>query len=145
MAEKLGILVSSDEHLDYVINLTKAAHKKGKEVEIFFTGKGVLLTQSSDFKILVGKAKMTLCDVSFRALKLEGDVPGLGFKDFATQAKNADLIDIFVGASLQILDIQQYASGLKLGPVAILNQNPIFEMGSRIVKNNGCEMGKANS
>ena len=66
-------------------------------------------------------------------------------------------INIFVGASLQILDIQQHASGLrptkfigsggksrsagKLGPAArvpakplgedgILNQNPIFEMGS---------------
>jgi len=93
MAEKLGILVSSDKHLKYVINLTAAANKKGKAVEIFFTGKGVLLTQSPDFKKLVGKAKMTLCDVSFRALKLEGDVPGLGFKDFATQAKNADLIE----------------------------------------------------
>ena len=92
MAEKLGILVSSDKHLDYVINLTAAANKKGKEVEIFFTGKGVLLTQSPDFKKLIGKAKMTLCDVSFRALKLEGDVPGLGFKDFATQAKNAEII-----------------------------------------------------
>lgn len=93
MAEKLGVLVSTDEHLDYVINLTRAAHKKGKEIEIFFTGKGVLLTQASDFKKLVGKAKMTLCDVSFRALKLEGDVPGMGFKDFATQAKNAELIE----------------------------------------------------
>ena len=93
MAEKLGILVSSDKHLDYVINLTAAAHKKGKAVEIFFTGQGVLLTQASDFKKLVGKAKMTLCDVSFRALNLEGDVPGMEFKDFATQAKNADLIE----------------------------------------------------
>ena len=93
MAEKLGVLVSTDEHLDYVINLTRAAHEKGKEVEIFFTGKGVLLTQASDFKKLVGKAKMTLCDVSFRALGLKGDVPGMGFKDFATQAKNADLIE----------------------------------------------------
>jgi len=93
MTEKLGILVSSDRNLDYVINLTAAANKKGKEVEIFFTGKGVLLTQSPDFKKLIGKAKMTLCDVSFRGLKLEGDVPGLGFKDFATQAKNADLIE----------------------------------------------------
>jgi hypothetical protein len=36
---------------------------------------------------------MTLCDVSFRALGLKGDVPGMGFKDFATQAKNADLIE----------------------------------------------------
>jgi len=36
-----------------------------------------------------------------------------------------------IGATLQILDIQQYASGLKLDPAAILNQNPIFEIGSR--------------
>lgn len=92
MAEKLGLLVSSDKHLDYVINLTRAAYNKGKDVEIFFTGQGVLLTQSPDFIKLVGKAKMSLCDVSFRALGLKGDVPGFGFKDFATQAKNAALI-----------------------------------------------------
>jgi hypothetical protein len=35
-----------------------------------------------------------------------------------------------IGASLKILDIQQYASGFKLGPAAILSQNPIFEKGS---------------
>jgi hypothetical protein len=35
-----------------------------------------------------------------------------------------------IGASFQILDIQQYACGLKLLPAAILNQNPIFEMDS---------------
>ena len=92
MAEKLGILVSSDKHLEHLINLTAAAHDKGKDVEIFFTGEGVLLTQSPDFTRLVGKAKMSLCDVSFRAQGLEGDVPGFGFKDFATQAKNAEII-----------------------------------------------------
>ena len=92
MTEKLGVLVSSDRHLDYIISLTDAAHAKGKEIEIFFTGKGVLLTQSPEFSKLAGKAKMSLCDVSFRALGLEGDVPGFGFKDFATQAKNAEII-----------------------------------------------------
>jgi hypothetical protein len=92
MAQKLGILVSSDKHLDYVINLTHAAHDKGKNVEIFFTGQGVRLTQSPEFQKLVGKAKISLCDNSYRALGFEGDVPGLGFKDFATQAKNAEII-----------------------------------------------------
>jgi hypothetical protein len=74
-----------------------------------------------------------------------------------TLLKNVFWPNIFVGASFQILDIQQYASGLrptkiirlggkssnagKLGPAArvpakplgedgILNQNPIFEMDS---------------
>jgi hypothetical protein len=36
-----------------------------------------------------------------------------------------------IGASFKILDIQQYACGYKFGSAAILNQNPIFEMGSR--------------
>ena len=51
-------------------------------------------------------------------------------KDFRTHLKNVFWPNIFVGASFQILDIQQYASGLKVRPAAILNQNPIFEMDS---------------
>jgi hypothetical protein len=51
-------------------------------------------------------------------------------RSFRTYLKNVFWPNIFVGASFQILDIQQYASGLKLGSAAILNQNPIFEIGS---------------
>jgi hypothetical protein len=50
--------------------------------------------------------------------------------DNRSYLKNVFWPNIFVGAAFQILDIQQYASGLKLGPAAILNQNPIFEMAS---------------
>ena len=73
--------------------MTNASHEKGKDVFIFFTGKGVLLTQSPEFAQLVGKAKMSLCDVSFRALGLEGEVPGFDIKDFATQEKNVAMIE----------------------------------------------------
>jgi hypothetical protein len=38
--------------------------------------------------------------------------------------------NVFVGASFQILEILKYSSGLKRGPAATLNQNPIFEMAS---------------
>ena len=96
MAEKLGILVSSDKNLDYVINLASAANEKGKEVQIFFTGYGVRLTLDPEFKKLVGKAKLSVCDVSFRANGFHGreeEVPGVGFKDFATQARNAEMIE----------------------------------------------------
>jgi len=92
MDERLGILVSSNKHLDYIIALTTAAHEKGKKVQIFFTGQGVLLTQMPEFEKLVGKAKLSVCDVSFRVNGLEGEVPGVGFKDFATQARNAEMI-----------------------------------------------------
>jgi len=36
-----------------------------------------------------------------------------------------------VGSSLQVLNILEYACGLKLGAALILNQNPFFEMASR--------------
>ena len=95
MADSLGILVSSDKYLDYVINLAQAAHEKGKEVEIFFSGTGVLLTLDPEFKQLVGKAKLSICDISFRSNGLHGreeEVPGVEFKDFATQARNAEMV-----------------------------------------------------
>ena len=94
-ANSLVILVSSDRHLDHVINLTTAAFNKGKQVSLFFTGKGVLLTLDPRFKQLVGKASLSICDVSFRANGLQGrehEVPGVSMKDFATQAQNAQLL-----------------------------------------------------
>ena len=93
MSELLGIMVGTNKHLDHVINLTNAAHKKGIKIEIFFTGAGVKLTQDKRFAELVGKAKLSVCDVSFRGVGLSGDVPGVGFKDFATQARNAEMIN----------------------------------------------------
>ena len=96
MKETLGILVSSDKHMDYIINITQSAFDKGKEVKIFFSGNGVRLTLDPNFKELVGKAKLSVCDVSFRANGFHGreeEVPGVGFKDFATQARNAEMLN----------------------------------------------------
>ena len=90
--DSLAILVSTDKHLDHVIQLTIAAFDKGKQVSLFFTGKGVLLTLDPRFKQLVGKASLSICDASFRANGLQGrerEVPGVTMQDFATQAKNA--------------------------------------------------------
>ncbi len=42
-----------------------------------------------------GKAKLWVCDVSFRTNGLHGredDVPGVGYKDFATQGRNAEML-----------------------------------------------------
>jgi peroxiredoxin family protein len=92
MADTLGILVNTDKHMKYLINLTEAAHAKGKEVKIFCTGAGVLVTQQPGWEKLVGKAKLSVCDVSFRSNKLAGEVAGVGFKDFATQARHAEMV-----------------------------------------------------
>ena len=93
MADKLGILVGTNKYMDHIINIADAAHAKGKKIQIFFSGAGVLLTQDPDFKKLAGKAKLSVCDVSFRDFGLSGEVPGLEPEDFVTQAKNVELIN----------------------------------------------------
>lgn len=92
----LGILVCSDKYMSHVVNLTRAAYARSKQVHIFFTGSAVFLTLLPEFRDLVGRAALSIYDVSFRAFGLHGredEVPGVGFKDFATQAKNAELIE----------------------------------------------------
>ena len=95
MADTLGILVTTDKHLDSVVELVNAAHAKGKQVQAFFTGGAVHLTLQPDFAKLAGKAKLWICDVSFRTNGLHGredDVPGVDFKSFATQGRNAEML-----------------------------------------------------
>lgn len=94
MAEKLGIFVSSDKNLRHVIGITKAAEAAGKEVVLFFTHKGVLLTQETEFKELIGHGKKSLCNVSYESKGLKGK-PAIGIadKDFGTQARHGEMID----------------------------------------------------
>ncbi len=56
---------------------------------------------------------------------------------FTTRPKNVFWPNTFVGASFKILDIQQHTCGFELGPAAILSQNPIFAMRSRIFATSG--------
>ena len=93
MAERLGILVTSNRSMRHVLGVTEAARRAGKEVTIFFTGEGVLLTGDPGFFRLTELAKVDICEVSYQANGLEGDVKGLNFKNFATQAKNAEMIE----------------------------------------------------
>ena len=94
MARNLGLFVSSDKHLDKIIDLCKAARDKGDvEVTIFLSHKGTLLTQDPRFVELDGLAKMSLCNVGFESNGLKPPVPGIGEKDYATQARNGELIE----------------------------------------------------
>jgi len=95
MTNTLAIMVSTRDALPHLLGLVGAAERRGCGVTIFFTGEGVLVTQEPRFAELTGRAKMALCEVSFRALGLEGEVPGLGYKDFATQARHAEMVEDF--------------------------------------------------
>jgi hypothetical protein len=94
MAKSLGVFVSSNEHLDKIIKLCQAAKKKGDvEVTIFFSHLGTLLTQDPRFGELEGLAKMSLCNVGFESHNLKPPVVGIGEKDYATQARNGELVE----------------------------------------------------
>lgn len=93
MEGPLGIMVTTRDSLEHLLNLVAVAEKRGLKVEVFLSGEGVLLTQDPRFALLAGRARMGLCEVSFRALGLSGEVPGMGFKDFATQARHAALVE----------------------------------------------------
>jgi hypothetical protein len=49
-------------------------------------------TQEEVFEQLVGQAKLSVCEVSFRYKGLTGDVPGAGFKVFITQAAHTEIL-----------------------------------------------------
>lgn len=94
MADVLGILVSSDENLDHLINTTRSARAAGKEVIIFFTHRGVLLTQDPRFSELDGLASMSLCreNLAFHGLEDLPSFPGIDRGGLANQSRHADLI-----------------------------------------------------
>jgi hypothetical protein len=86
-------MVTTRDSLDHLLALVAAAEKRGVKVEVFLSGEGVLLTQDPRFAQLAGRARLGLCEVSFRAQNLTGGVPGMGFKDFATQARHAAMVE----------------------------------------------------
>ena len=94
MARNLGLFVTSDKHLDKIINLCQAARKKQDvEVTIFLSHRGTLLTQDPRFGELEGLATMSLCNVGFESHGLKPPVTGIAEKDYASQARNGELID----------------------------------------------------
>ncbi len=94
MNKSLGIFVTSDKHLDKIINLCKAAKKKEVSVNIFFSHYGTLLTRSPRFRELEElTTNMALCKVAFKGHGLDLPVSGIKEKDLATQARNAELIE----------------------------------------------------
>ena len=90
----LAIFVRSDKYLDQLIDFVNAAKSEGVEMKIFFSHKGVLLTQEPRFTELTGLADLSLCNVGYEANNLKGKpAPGVPDSGFATQARNGMMIE----------------------------------------------------
>ena len=90
----LAIFVRSDKYLDQLIDFVNVAKSEGVEMKIFFSHKGVLLTQDPRFPELTGLADLSLCNVGYEANNLKGKpAPGVPDTGFATQARNGMMIE----------------------------------------------------
>ncbi len=90
--QKLGIMVETDRFFDHVVNLACAADSRKKDVKIFFTGRGALCLQTQEVRKLAGRARLFVCDASFREFGLADDSSGLEGVSFVTQAVNIGLM-----------------------------------------------------
>ncbi len=101
MAQTLGICVATKNQMAHVLGLAKAAKSAGKEVKVFFTGEGVLLTKDPRFQELIQVANtgqtlghVAVCEVSYMANGLKDkEHSGLRDKDFVTQGRNAEMVE----------------------------------------------------
>ncbi len=94
MPETLGICVSTLKAFDHLIGITLAAKRANKEVEIFFTGEAVHITQHDRFIDLVQLSKVSVCEVSYLANGYKNkEFAGLTDKNFVTQAANAEMVE----------------------------------------------------
>ncbi len=85
VGRKLGIYVSSDQHIDALIRLCRAAKKKDVEIYIFLTHIATRLSKDPRFDELSSLAQIALCAVSFEYNQLEKPVEGLVGKGFSSQ------------------------------------------------------------
>ena len=92
MNKKLGIYVSSDLHLDKVIKLCQAAHRKGVEVRVFFTHRGTRLCLEPQLEELQRCAKIALCKVGFESNELDPDKTKLDKEAFTSQSWHVEMI-----------------------------------------------------
>ncbi|MEZ0329047.1 MAG: hypothetical protein ABWK15_05760 [Dissulfuribacterales bacterium] len=96
---KLGIFVTSPQHMSHVLGVAQAAVRAGKKVMVFFTYKAIHLTKSPDFIKLAN-----LCDVEDLAICAdsytcegydpETDIPrGLVPRQMRTQAFHGAVLE----------------------------------------------------
>jgi len=90
--KKLGIYVTSDQHLDKLIRLCRAAKEKDVEALVFLTHLGTRLTTDPRFRDLAGLSTVALCSEGFKDNGLKKPVEGLDEKGFASQAWHAEMI-----------------------------------------------------
>jgi len=92
MSKTIGIYVSSDQHLDKLIKLCRAAQKKDVAVKVFFTHIGTRLSTDARVRQLEELATTALCKVGFESHELKKEDAQIDEKKFLSQSWHAEMI-----------------------------------------------------
>ena len=92
MSKTIGIYVSSDQHLEKLIKLCRAAQKKDVAVKIFFTHIGTRVCTDARVKQLDELATVALCKVGFESHKLKKEDAQVDEKKFLSQSWHAEMV-----------------------------------------------------
>jgi hypothetical protein len=92
MSKIIGIYVTSDKHMDKLIEFCRAARKKGVETRVFFTHQGTRLCTDQRMAELIDVATVALCKVGFEANRLDPVDANVDKKAFASQSWHAEMI-----------------------------------------------------
>ena len=96
MEDILLILVAAETNMNNIVNLTKAACKRGKQVNILFSGRGVNLVRDPGFGEIEDKAHISICEASFRDYGLDEMTEGIPERAadwLTTHAQHAELLE----------------------------------------------------
>ena len=88
----LGILVSSEDNMDLLLGLVRAAAQKGHRILIFLTGRGTILTTDPGFSELSSLAEIGLCLKSLEELGLDPQAAPAGV-ELSNQSWHGRLLD----------------------------------------------------
>ena len=92
MKKTLGIYVTTDQHLDTLIKLCRAAKKKEVVIKIFFTHLGTRLATDDRLIELNELADVALCKVGFEDHQLNVEDAKVNEKGFSSQSWHAEMI-----------------------------------------------------
>lgn len=94
MSKKLGIYVTSNEHLPQLIKLCAAAKRADVDVDVFFSHLGCSMMGDPLFPQMEPVThRMALCLVCFKEHEGQVPVPGIKKEDHATQERHCELIE----------------------------------------------------
>ena len=81
MAGRLGILVNTDRHPEYVLSLSRAAWMRGRQVSVHFTGAGLHLANGALLAALQSLAHVSCDPDSSGRAGIQG-LAGLALSEF---------------------------------------------------------------